>query len=634
MSSAFDPLDFAIPQREDWLKRVEATLKGADYKKRLVSISDDGIEVDPLGGPWVKVTPEWPGVAPFTRGAAAVSDKDAPWIVDEVTEVRNVATAGKLVRKSLAAGASAVHLRVAEEPAGEGIGLWSAQDLEAVLEGVYLEAVPVRLDAGERAVQLADWLIALWDGKGIAQHDRAGSFAVDPIGTLARRGRISGTVADHVKTAAGLISRVSGSNRVHVMGVDTRAYHAAGATEAQEMAIALATAVAYLRGLEANGASVAEAARSIEFILTTDADVFPSIAKLRAFRRLWARVTEACGIVPQPAWIATESARRMITKRDPWVNMLRVTAATFAAAVGGAQVIAVTPYNAALGTPDDFARRIARNVQLMLQEESGIGRVVDPAGGAWAVERLTDDLATKAWAIFQQIEEQGGIEKMLASGSLQAQIGAAADKRAKDYGRRKRLVTGVSAFPKLDEATAQTAEDEGGNAVHELAPIFAGETTVEALAPRPLAQDFEALRDRSDEILAATGARPRIFLANLGKLTDYNTRATWAKNLFEAGGIEAVGDTGYAAADALAAGFVASGAKIAIICSTDDLYGELAAPAAAALKKAGARAVYLAGRPGEAEAGLREAGVDGFLFEGADVLASLRAAHDILTKTA
>ncbi|WP_137389962.1 methylmalonyl-CoA mutase family protein [Rhodoligotrophos defluvii] len=634
MSGSFDQPDFPTPTRDDWLRRVEATLKGADYDKRLVWRTDDGIAVDPLGGPWTKVRPEWPGLPPFTRGASPIQPLPRPWTVAQPIMDPSPERANRALLEALANGVDSVDLMIAEDPHAPGIGVWRAEDLAIVLKDVVIGAVPVRLNAGIRALELAEWLIDLWSAGAVDKAERRGAFGIDPLGCLARRGSLPGTVNDHLGPAARLAAAVRGYADVQVMNADTRPYHAAGATEGQELAIALATGVAYLRGLTTAGLSLEQAVAVIGFTLVSDADVITSIAKLRAFRRLWANVTEACGLAAKPPRLAVETAARMITRRDPWVNMLRGTAAAFAAGIAGAELITVAPYNAALGLPDDFARRIARNVQLILQEESGIGRVADPAGGAWAIERLTDQLAEKGWALFQEIEARGGMAVALLSGHVQTMVHAAAVARTRDYARRKRLVTGVSAFPKLDEAAAQVAETSGQPAFEPGAPRFEGETKVDPLQPRPLAAEFEALRDQGDAIAADTGQRPQIFLANLGRLADFNTRTTWARNLFEAGGIAALPGRGCDNPQDVAREFQESGAKLAIICSSDAIYETMAAPTAKALKNAGACAVYLAGRPGDAEQTLKDPGLHGFFFEGADVLAGLRDVYDILSKSA
>ena len=279
----------------------------------------------------------------------------------------------------------------------------------------------------------------------------------------------------------------------------------------------------------------------------------------------------------------------MMTQRDPWVNMLRTTVACLAAGVGGADAVTVLPFDSALGLPDDFARRIARNTQAILLDESNLARVIDPAGGSWYVEQLTDQLARAAWDWFQQVERAGGQQAALRSGLIAGRIAENWAKRSADLARRREPITGVSEFPNLGERPV--ARDP--------APARPGG----GLPRVRRAEAFEALRSRSDAILAATGARPAMVLAALGPAAVYTARSSFAANLFQAGGIETalveVEATGQPDLQALADAFTASGARVACICSSDALYAEYGEAAAAALKAAGARYVVLAGRPGD-----------------------------------
>ena len=241
-----------------------------------------------------------------------------------------------------------------------------------------------------------------------------------PIGDMARTGQIvrplGRAVAAHGARHWLDLDR-TGLQRAVPAWPMARAYHEAGASEAQELAAVLATGVAYLRALEAHGHSLERARDALSFLLVADADEFLTVAKLRALRRLWARVEQACGLEPKPIRLHAETAWRMTTRRDPWVNMLRTTVAAFSAGIGGADAITVLPFTAALGLPDAFARRIARNTQLILLDESNLARVADPAAGAGGFEALTDALCEKAWALFQEIEREGGILESLTGGN-------------------------------------------------------------------------------------------------------------------------------------------------------------------------------------------------------------------------
>jgi len=320
-----------------------------------------------------------------------------------------------------------------------------------------------------------------------------------------------------------------------------------------------------------------------------------------------------------------ETSLRMMAKRDPWVNMLRTTIACATAAMGGAQAITVLPFTWAIGRPDAFARRMARNTHLVLQEESGLGRVVDPAGGSFAIEALTAELSTAAWRQFQEIEAAGGMAVALTSGRIQDDIAKVAEARRKQLASGRFEMTGVSAFPRLgDDGVKVTPWPD--------APVAAAGGAVRAkpLAVARLAEPFEAFRDAADAHAARTEVPAKIFLACLGNLERYGARATWIANFLAAGGIASTQSDPLADAEAGAAAFTASGAQIACLCAADAVYPDLGAATATALKSAGAQRVYLAGRPKDIEAALTAAGVDGFIFAGADAIATLAELHKAL----
>jgi methylmalonyl-CoA mutase len=352
----------------------------------------------------------------------------------------------------------------------------------------------------------------------------------------------------------------------------------------------------------------------IFFRLAADADQFLTMAKFRALRKLWARMEEAAGLAPKSAFVAAETAWRMMTQRDPYVNMLRVTIAAFAAGLGGADAVTVLPFTAALGLPDSFARRVARNTQLILLEESNLAKVADPAAGSGGIEALTDELCRAAWTLFQEIEKAGGVAASLESGLIQGKVAETRKAREKAIATRKDPLTGTSEFPFLSEAQVQ---------VLEVAPRAAAAAGTNALCAIRLAEPFEKLRDASDAALKKSGVRPKVFLATLGKPADNIARATFAKNFFEAGGIEAVEFSG----GDLAAAFKQSGAKLACLCSSDEVYAREAVEAAKTLAAADAAQLYLAGRSGDLADALDKAGVKNFIYAGCDALATLQAAH-------
>jgi methylmalonyl-CoA mutase len=489
--------------------------------------------------------------------------------------------------------------------------------ISAVLDEVHLDAgIAVDLDLGRPSKDAAGLLATLVKARGLAPGSVGARFGFNPLGAIAVTGERPKPWPDIAANFAGLVSDLAGQGFTGPFAVaDGRVIHAAGGSEAQELAFALAAAVAYFRAMEQGGIALDDARAFIYFRLAADQDQFLTIAKFRALRKLWGRIEQACGLEPQPAFVSAETAWRMMTKRDPHGNIVRGTIAALGAAVGGADAITVLPFSAALGAPDAFARRIARNTQTILIEEANIHRVGDPAAGSGAIEALTDALCDVAWRLFQDIERVGGLDQALESGSMQTAVAKVRAEREANVASRKESVIGSSDFPDL-------AEDE----VAVLAPprLSAVSVRKKALTPMRLAEPFERLRDRSDAFLAKHGARPKVFLACLGRPADFNDRASFSKSLFEAGGIEAVEGRG----DNLAKRFKESGAQLVCLCSSDKVYEREAEDTAKALAQAGAIRIYLAGKPAANRSALEKAGISPFLHQGCDTLEILTTAYD------
>lgn len=625
------PPSFPPPSLEQWRALVDKDLKGAPYAKKLVTRTLEGIEIQPLYTradlPAPAAVADWPGQAPFTRGAQG-SDAVPGWDIRQEVTHPDPATAARQVRQELARGADS--LQLALDPAGAtGVAVRSADDLDLVLAGADLSATRIALKSGARFVQMAHQLREVWERRGIAAADARADLLADPVGAWVVRGGVPGGIeallADMARLAADSARETPQVRAVKVAGCP---FHDAGADDAQELAAILAGGLACLKAMDAGGLSLAAASRQIHVCVAVDGQFFGDIAKLRALRTLWSRLIEASGgdAEARRALLHARTSWRMMTARDPWVNLLRTTTAAFAAAVGGAEVVTVLPFDAAVNEPDDFSRRLARNVQIVLEQEAHLGQVLDPAGGCWHLEARTAALSERAWALFQQIEGRGGLVACLRDGWFQERIAASRQARARDVATRRIPLTGVSEYPQLDErpvARPRPVPPPGGPAAP--APL---QDAIAPLAAVRLAEPFEALRDAADRHLAATGARPRAFLANLGGLAQFSARAAFTRNLLAAGGIAAEGDDGYEDPGALAAALRASGCRLAVICSTDELYAERLPAAAAALKGAGAATVVVAGRMGEDEAAWRAAGVDRAIYLGCDVLETLGALLD------
>ena len=413
-----------------------------------------------------------------------------------------------------------------------------------------------------------------------------------------------------------------------LFAADARVWHEAGASEAQELGLALAAGVAFLRLLEMGGVAPEAAFGRLSMVLSADADQFMTIAKFRAARVLWARLAEILGQPAATVMVHGETSRRMMTRRDSHVNMLRTTTAAFAAGIGGADTVTALPFTATLGLADPFARRMARNIQSILKEESGIGEVADAGAGSGHLEALTLALAERAWDIFRDVEKAGGLIEALISGEVQAMIAEVAQRRASDIARRKAGLTGLTEFPSIDEKAANVLAMDLPDSWAKGTAFDAPGGDVKAMACAPLKQTslgdaFERLRDETDAMAEKSGQRPAVFLANLGAMADFNLRATWMKNLLAAGGIAALSDDGHDDAEGIVAAFAASEARIACLCSSDAIYATMAEETVKALKDAGAVDIVLAGRPGERQAELTAAGIDRFAFAGMDVAAFL-----------
>ena len=528
--------------------------------------------------------PSLPGRWPYTRGGDALRDVKSGWkVVESFPAVAGTAvgTVNGAVLVALTEGVSALAIRVGGE---DGIALG---ELDRLVDGVFLDLVPVILE-GTGAADLAataDAVLSLLADLDDDQRSRLSiDLGADPLtAPLAGQPTVGGADNSAAADDAGLsatVAKLTGyAGGVRAITVDGPAFHNLGASAAWELAGSVAAAVAYLRMLSGDGVATPDALQQISFRYAADDDQFTTIAKLRAARQLWARVAEVVGASGAgAARIHAVTSLPMMTQRDPWVNMLRTTLAAFSAGVGGADTVQVHPFDAAIpdgldGTSTSFSRRVARNTQLLLLEESHIGQVLDPAGGSWFVEDLTAALAEQAWAHFQDIEARGGF--VAARDYIAAQIAEVAARRSDDIAHRRTAITGVNEFPNLDEKPLPQP-----SSVSSIARYAAG---------------FEALRDRSDAYLAATGARPKGLLLPLGPLAEHNIRTTFASNLLASGGIEAV-NPGTVDADGVAGAVAEAGAPtVAVLCGTDARYGAEASGAVAAAHAAGVRQVLLAG---------------------------------------
>jgi methylmalonyl-CoA mutase len=607
--------DFPAATQAQWRQLVDGLLKGAPFDRRLIATTYDGLKIQPL---YQRST-----AAPPLAGRAA----GRRWQILQRVDHPDATAANAQVRDDCRNGATGLALVFAGSRGAHGYGIDTTEDVLArTLDRVELDSagIAIELDCGPQAEAAGRAMVSLLRRRSLAPAAVDIRFGFDPLGTMAANGAAPVPPIElraHLgRLAADLLQA---GFRGPFAAADGRVIHDAGGSEAQELAFVLAAAVFYLRAIEDAGVALETARRLIFFRLSADADQLLTISKFRALRHLWARIEEACGLAPSPATVSAETAWRMMTRQDPYVNMLRATIAVFAAGLAGADAIVASPFTLARGLPDAFARRMARNTQLILIEESNLARVADPAAGTGVIADTTAQLCQAAWSIFQEIERVGGIAMALKEGLIQAKVAAARRKRQAAMAMRTERLTGTSDFPNLAETPVPVLK-----VPRVTAPPPTAAFVLEPLPAIRLSEPFEHLREASDRLLAGAGSRPKIFLANLGTSADFTARATFAKNFFEVGGIEAVINDGFKNTDEVVAAFKAARTPFACLCSSDEVYSATAVAAATALIQAGARHLYFTGRPGPIEPELTAAGVETFVYAGGNALAILQAMHD------
>lgn len=553
----------------------------------LATTTLDGISVTPLGTPALSADlPDGglPGQAPFTRGATATRELDGwdvrAWFTDPDAErtARDVVT-------DLENGVNSLWISA-------GTGGVPIDALAAILEPVFVDLAAVVVDAPFEPLEAARALAAVIADKGV-EAAAGTSLGADPIGA-AFRGR---GVVDFDATVE--IARLAHPLGIRGLTVDATAVHDAGASDVQELAYSLAAGAQYLRTLVEAGFSVDEAAGLIDFRYAATDEQFPTIAKLRAARRLWGRVAELSGVTSAAAGQLQHAvtSRPMMSRYDPYVNMLRTTVAAFAAGVGGAASVTVLPFDEPLGLPEPFSRRIARNTSSLLISESHVAAVTDPAGGSHAVEKLTDDLARDAWALFGEIDAADSLEAALDL--VRERVAVTVSDRALAVAKRRRPLTGVSEFPQVDETLPERRPYDRPLEVHR----YAGE--------------FEALRDEP--------VSSPVFLASMGTVAGFTARATFAANLLAAGGVgTVVGGPSEGVDEVLTAYESAGRPSVVCLVGNDKAYEAWGADLVGALRQAGASHVVLAGKA--------EVGADTTIAMGVDALAFLRSIREELVR--
>lgn len=703
MSSSHDPLtghlldEFPPATHAAWRAAAEQLLKGAPFDKRMVTRTHEGIDLQPIyNAPADAGASTVPGAFPFRRGLTGPGS--GPWLIAQELPYPTYEEFNHALRNDLERGQNAVYLALdrasllgmdpdqapAETVGSGGASVASIAGFGKALDGIDLTAFPLYAEAGVAGPPFLAIAIAHARKKRLPLTALRGCIGSDPLALLAAEGGIPASpevLYDEMAVAAEWAEKNAPGLRT--IAVSTRPYADGGAHAVEELGVALATGAAYMRALVGRGMHPDHVARQIWFAFTIGPQFFMEVAKLRAARMAWAHVASSFGAHPEAAGMVMHcrTSAYDATKVEPYVNMLRVTTEALAAAVGGCQSMHVGCFDGPVRMPDEFSRRIARNVQILLQSEAHVHRVTDPAGGSWYVESLTSGIAERAWALFQEIEAEGGMAAALVAGTVQKRIAATAARRADALAHRKDVMVGVTNYadpfsmplperpddlhgvrvrraetlralrtvPDRAEETAvidrlsrilETGRDSIMNALIDAAAQGAtigemgrawrarrGDASLTAarIPAQRRSAAFEELRAASQAFAARTGAPPAVFLATMGPVGQYKARADFAAGFVTAGGCRPIMGTGFAGPEDAVDAAVRSGAPVMVICSTDETYPSLV-PAICALVREGRLPlmVVLAGYPQEHIEAFRAAGVEEFIHVRADAVAVLR----------
>jgi methylmalonyl-CoA mutase len=646
-----------------WRTLVDADLKGAPFDKKLVTRTLEGIALQPL---YTRADADQngdasslPGKAPFVRGSRAGGYAQRPWEVAQAIAATSPTEFNAALRGDLMRGQNAV---VLDSPAL----LSDLAALRQALEGVDLSAIPIHVFADANALPSAALLLSLAAERRCDWSRLTGGVTADPLNTWVVESKLPLGLDRELDALAGWTRWAANhAPNLRTISVNGRAWAETGGTAVQELAFALAAGAEYLRALNDRGISIDTAARRMEFLFSSGPQFFTEIAKLRAWRGLWTRVVVAYGAKPEVAassHINVATSRWNKTLLDPHVNMLRVTTEALSAVLGGCDSLHIAPFDEVTGATSDFSRRVARNVHTIVAEEFGFAATADPAGGSWYLENLTDQVARKAWELFQRIAAEGGFSEALRDGIPQSIVSEAAVEKAEAVGKRRLTLIGTNVFPNLKEkplapqfASPATVTEapialpklapgatwperfeaalvaaRHGASAEQLAKLSGAKTRkselIATISPFRISMGFELLRAASDAYAAKHGQRPRVFLAKMGPSVQHKARADFSAGFFAVGGFEVMAKQAFDSPDAAARAAIESGAPVAVLCSTDESYGELV-PAFATAVKAAQRGikVVLAGLPTDPVTtdAYRKAGIDEFIHLRANVHAVL-----------
>ncbi|MFA4136347.1 MULTISPECIES: methylmalonyl-CoA mutase family protein [unclassified Brevibacillus] len=675
--------EFSVPTYDQWREAAEKSLKGASFDAKLLTQSHEGIVRQPIYRyEDVKTLPHLealPGEAPFHRGSQQLGEhKEHKWQVCQEISATRAKAFNQAAVDDLARGQTMLHLIVDQATlAGldpdealpdtighKGVSVFCREDIEQALQGVKLSEVPLYMNTGALGLPILSILLAHVEATGQQVSELRGCIGQDPVAVLLTEGKLPCSLQTAYNTMASVTKWAKDqAPALKTILVQSNPYQDGGGNAVTELAFSLATGVDYLQAMLERGLSIEDIAARMQFSYSIGSDVFMEIAKLRAARMLWSNIVAAYGGSTEAQKMTIHARTSAWTKTiyDPYVNMLRSTTEAFSAVIGGADSLHVSAFDEAIRPANEFSRRIARNTQIILQEEAHLAKVIDPAGGSWYVEWLTDALAKKAWELFQQVEAHGGMLSALEAGFPQDLIAQSADQKAASIDTRKKRLVGTNMYANTAEQPLQAesllsmheerAEEARSHRLKQNATLVSSaldglgehndelvahavkavlhgatvgdiakamrredsvETIIQPLRIHRASERFEALRMQADDFLKTTGKRPTVFLATMGPVSKHKARADFAAEFFAVGGFDVLREQAFSTTVEAAEAAVASGAMVTVICSDDASYPEQVPPLAYAIKqRVPQMTVLLAGLP-EAEqlAAYKAAGVD------------------------
>lgn len=611
--------EFPPPSYADWKKAVEESLKGADFDKVMHTKTYEGITLKPIYRredlEALGFLSNLPGQAPYLRGSDPRRFLSEGWLIAQNHAESDPKGLNAVLLKELQAGLNAVNITLFNQDSGNGVAIDSLGTLRAVLNSIDLKAAPLfmQLDIKQGGMLKLIGEYAAETGLNLAELELGVGF--DPTGEFARKGYLEFPLEEiWQKMLAYVRWALDKAPAARVISIDATVYENAGASAVQELAFALSTAIGYLQGLGQSGMDAGELAKLFQVKLSLGSNFFMGIAKIRAFRLLWAEMIKAFGGGgnAQKIWIHGRTARFNKSLYDVYVNLLRTSTEAFAGVIGGVDSLEVDCFDALINEPDEFSRRIARNQQLILKEEAHFDKVADPAGGCYYIESLTGELANKAWALMQEIEGLGGMVRALRNGHIHEMTARVADSRIDAVHRRKDVFVGVNMFANPDEQLDVRIQVPVADVAQKAVTLDCG--------PLPRIRAVGKLEQLRTAV-SRSAANTKIMLLNMGSLAEYKARADFAQGFFQPGGFEVVYPDGFASPQEAAAAAKASGAGAICICSTDDNYRTLVPQLCELLPK---RTLILAGYPADMVETYRQNGIDAFIHIRADLYATLR----------